>query len=157
MIQNASGKHIGAMAPVYATAVVEHIMKKLIANAGTCADEDKKSRRITSRHIMLAARQTPELADVLQDLVFLTTGIVPYVVESQVPHKTVKRRKIKAPKAKVEVNSDDDDSSSDSGKAPAAPKKRKAKSVAAPRAAKAPKKAATAATKKRIAKKVAEK
>lgn len=119
MKMHANGKHISETAPVFATAAIEHILGVIERSAGEYADRDKKPR-ITPRHIMLAVRESPQLAEAFSSFIFLSSGMVPYTLESQVP-RAPRRRKVK-----------------------------RARRVPTPEPAKAPKKAATAKTVKKV-------
>lgn len=96
---------IGAGAPVYLAAVLQYLTEEIVTLAEAQMKKDvsntKKKERITPRHIMLAIKSDPELAQLFSGGQFCSAGVM---VTAQKPNKK---------KGMVDTDSEDDEDLSD--------------------------------------------
>jgi len=71
------GRRIGRGAPVYLAATLEYLTAELLELGGNAARDNKKMR-ITTRHVMLAARNDEELNRMFQGD-FVAGGVIPNI------------------------------------------------------------------------------
>merc|ERR1712072_212798 len=69
---------VGAGAPVYLAAVLEHMAAEVLELAGNAARDNKKSR-IIPRHITLAVRNDEELNKFLSGVTVAAGGVLPNI------------------------------------------------------------------------------
>ena len=99
-------ERIGAGAPIYLAAVLEYLTGEIIELAEQQLKAEAKlgktkKMRITPRHIMLAIRSDPELAQLFSDAAFCGAGVM-----ATAAHKPANQKKAKK---LVETESDEDD------------------------------------------------
>lgn len=71
-------KRIRIGAAVYAAVVLEYLVAEILELSGNEAAQNKKMR-ITPRHVMFAIRKDEELGDLLKNVTFSNSGVVPHV------------------------------------------------------------------------------
>ena len=87
-------ERIGAGTPVYIAAVLEYITCEILELANVKCQEEKSKKdkkRITPRHIMLAIKSDPELAELFKNITFMSAGVVPNLKDTKNDAKKKKR------------------------------------------------------------------
>lgn len=79
---------IGPGAAIYLAAVLEYLSVEILELAGNAARENRKAR-ILPRHIQLAVRNDDELNKLFSCVTIAQGGVLPNVLPSLVPKKTV--------------------------------------------------------------------
>ncbi|XP_049690036.1 histone H2A-like [Accipiter gentilis] len=82
------GDRIGPGAAIYLAAVLEYLSAEILELAGNAARENRKAR-ILPRHIQLAVRNDDELNKLFSCVTIAQGGVLPNVLPSLVPKKTV--------------------------------------------------------------------
>jgi len=94
-------KQVAGHASVYLTGVVEHVILKVIEEAGAQAAM-RKSKRVTDAHVIAAVRSDPDVARAFAGFCFTSSEDVPKAIdkilsdEDQEKRKKQKRRKAAA-------------------------------------------------------------
>ena len=83
-------ERIGAGAPVYLAAVLEYLTAEVLELAGNAARDNKKSR-IIPRHLLLAVRNDEELNQLLSNVTFADSGVLPNIQAVLLPKKTASK------------------------------------------------------------------
>ena len=100
-------ERIGAGAPVFMSAVLEYLTGEIVELAEHQLKAEQKGKgkgkkmRITPRHIMLAIRSDPELAELFHNANFCGAGTVPTAVAKPAGEKKAKKM--------VDTESEDDE------------------------------------------------
>ena len=84
-------QRVGAMAPVYMTAVLEYLAAELLELAGNATITAKK-QRITPRAVFLAVKEDTELDQLLSDTMISNGGVREHVDPSLMPTKGGKKK-----------------------------------------------------------------
>ncbi|XP_010574113.1 PREDICTED: histone H2A, sperm-like [Haliaeetus leucocephalus] len=79
---------IGPGAAIYLAAVLEYLSAEILELAGNAARENRKAR-ILPRHIQLAVRNDDELNKLFSCVTIAQGGVLPNILPSLVPKKTV--------------------------------------------------------------------
>jgi len=73
-------KRMSSDASIYTAATVQYIVSELVELAGRNAFEDKKKKRITPRHLMLAVKTDAELCRLIGSrTMFSAAGVLPHI------------------------------------------------------------------------------
>ncbi|XP_054932795.1 histone H2A-like [Dermacentor andersoni] len=78
---------IGAGAPVYMAAVLEHLAAEVLELAGNAARDNHKTR-ITPRHLQVAVRNDEELSKLLSGVTISEGGVLPSIPQELLPKKS---------------------------------------------------------------------
>ena len=89
LCQGKYATRMGAGAPVYLAAVLEHICAEILELAGNAAGDNKKSR-IVPRHITLAVKNDEELNKLLGGVTIASGGVLPNIHAVLLPKKSAK-------------------------------------------------------------------
>ena len=90
--QGKVAKQVSATSGIAITAVVEHVILKIVESAGAHA-EQQKSKRLTNSHVVAAVRSDPDLARTFAGFCFTTAEDVPKAIEKILPEDEQKARK----------------------------------------------------------------
>lgn len=90
--QSKIAKQVGQQASVYLTGVVEHVILKLIEQAGEQAVA-MKSKRVSDSHIIAAVRSDPDLARIFSGFCFTASENIPKAIDKILPDDEQKMRK----------------------------------------------------------------
>ncbi|XBH77954.1 hypothetical protein VPH35_104331 [Triticum aestivum] len=93
-------QRVGTGAPVYLASVLEYLAAELLELAGNAAKDNKKSRIIIPRHLLLAVRNDEELGKLLAGVTIAHGGVVPKINPVLLPKKMVEKatKEPKSPK-----------------------------------------------------------
>ena len=80
---------MGAGAPVYLAAVLEHLCVKILELPGNAAHDNKKAP-IVPRHTTLAVKNDGELKNLLGSITIASDGILPNIHAGLLPKKPSK-------------------------------------------------------------------
>lgn len=80
-------KKVAKEASVTLTGVLEYLIAEVLEMAKECADANQK-KRIQPRHIMLAIKRDQDFHELLKDVTFPKTGVVPYIQEALLPSRS---------------------------------------------------------------------
>ena len=96
-------KQVSGAASIAVTAIVEHVILKIVEEAGAQA-EMRKSKRVTDAHIVAAVRSDPDMARAFAGFCFTAADDVPKAIDKILPEDEQKTRKeaAKASKARKE-------------------------------------------------------
>eukprot|EP00798_Chlamydomonas_sp_ICE-L_P017064 gene17064-biopygen25975 len=83
-------ERVGAGAPVYLAAVLEHLCAEVLELAGNAARDNKKTR-IVPRHVQLAIRNDEELSKLLGSVTIANGGVLPNIHSVLLPKKSAKK------------------------------------------------------------------
>lgn len=85
-------KRIGLGSGLYLAAILEYLVAEVVELAGKAASDNSK-RRISPRHIMMAVRNDAELSDLLKEVHFKESGVLPSIPRILL-HTIQQRRKL---------------------------------------------------------------
>ena len=91
-------KQVGGKASVHLTAVVEHVILKILKEAGAQASF-RKSKRVGDAHILAAVRSDPDVARAFSGFCFTSAENVPKAIDRVLPEDEQKERKLRKAEA----------------------------------------------------------
>ena len=83
-------KRVGAAAPVFLAAIMQHLVAEILDLAGNAAKDNKRSR-INPRHLQLAIRNDHELSKLLSGVTLAQGGVLPSIQAVLLPKKSKKK------------------------------------------------------------------
>ena len=93
-------RQVSQNSSVYLTAVVEHVLLKVIGDMGAEAAA-KKAKRVTDTHIVAAVRSDPDLARAFAGYCFSSVDTVPKAMDRILPDDEQKERQAKLAASKT--------------------------------------------------------
>jgi histone H2A len=80
-------KKVKKDAAVLLTGVLEYLVAEVLEMSKECSDANQK-KRIQPRHIMLAIKHDQDFSELLKDVTFPSTGVVPYIQDALLPSRS---------------------------------------------------------------------
>ncbi len=80
---------IGGGAAIYLTAVLEYLSAEVLDMSGI-ATRDNHCKRITPRHLQLAARSDTALDELFKDVDWMQGGVIPHIEKALLPLKVTR-------------------------------------------------------------------
>lgn len=87
-------KQVASQASIHMTSVVEHVVLKVLKDAGAQAAM-RKSKRVTDVHIVAAVRSDPDVARAFAGFCFASAADVPKAVDRILPDEEQKERRLR--------------------------------------------------------------
>ncbi|XP_070496614.1 histone H2A-like [Chironomus tepperi] len=87
LISGKYAKKVAKEAAVAMAGVLEYLVSEVLEISKECADINQK-KRIQPRHIMLAIKSDQDFNELLKDVTFPSTGVVPFIQDCLLPSRS---------------------------------------------------------------------
>lgn len=87
LINGKYARKVAKEASVAMTGAIEYLVSEMLEIAKECADANQR-KRIQPRHIMLAIKRDQDFDELLKDVTFPSTGVVPNIQDSLLPSRS---------------------------------------------------------------------